>query len=647
MIKKLLIANRGEIACRIMKTCKRLGIRTVAVYSDADVHARHVQMADEAIHLGGAPAVESYLAIEKIIKAAMQSGADAIHPGFGFLAENSAFAKACADANLIFVGPSPHAIEIMGNKAAAKELMIDSNVPLIPGYGGQDQKDETLLAAAEEIGYPLMVKAAAGGGGKGMRIVENSDALPDALATARREGEQSFGSDELILERALLNARHIEIQVFGDNHGNIIHLGERDCSVQRRHQKVVEEAPAVGLSPNLRHEMGQAAVRAAQSVAYSGAGTVEFLLEKDEAFYFLEMNTRIQVEHPVTEMITGQDLVEWQIRVAEGESLPLTQEQVSLNGHAIEVRIYSENPANDFLPITGEVALWQPPDDEGIRVDSGLNHQDNISIYYDPMIAKLIAHGPDRKTARRRLLKALGDTRLIGLVNNIAFLQDVLEHPVFGSGQAGTRFIEEHLSDWQPNSIDANLTLISATIFQHHHEPQTAVSNGYWRNSPNRSQHYCYIDQPLVELVPTKEGYQVVIDGDLFTVTAEFQPNHAITLTINGHRQTVTVMAVNDTIWVSGSEGTAVLIVESLLPKPESNTGGAGSLKAPMPGVVLEMMVAVGDKVDADQPLLKLEAMKMEHTIRSSGSGVVTAVNYQVGDQVEADAQLLVIDLID
>lgn len=642
MIHKLLIANRGEIACRIIRTCRRLGILTVAVYSDADANARHVIEADEAVHIGGAIASESYLVIEKIIEAAQRTQANAIHPGFGFLAENADFAQACANAGLIFVGPTPHAIEAMGSKAAAKALMLKSAVPLLPGYNGNDQSDETLIAEAGKIGFPLMVKAADGGGGKGMRVVHESKDLPEALAAARREGEQAFGSSELILERALLSARHIEVQVFGDTHGNIIHLGERDCSVQRRHQKVVEEAPAVGISTEVRTKIGMAAVRAAESVDYVSAGTVEFLLETDGSFYFLEMNTRIQVEHPVTEMITGFDLVEWQIRVAEGEPLPITQEELVLDGHAIEVRIYSENPANDFLPVTGDIALWHPPTSEGIRIDSGLNNQDSISIYYDPMIAKVIAHGTDRKTARRRLIRALGDTRLIGLVNNIEFLITILQHPTFADGKATTRFIQNHLSDWQPAIGDPTPALIAATVRQHTAQSQTESASGFWRNSPNRPQQYRYVGQPVVEFWPRGDKYDFVIDGNEHSVSAR-SDNHDLTLTIDGHRQTLTAIPVGETIWVCGAGGTAILETESLLPKPKVAVS-AGSLRSPMPGSVLEVLVAEGDTVEADQPLLKLEAMKMEHTIRSSGAGVVTAIHFSVGDQVEADAQLLIIE---
>jgi len=403
MIETVLIANRGEIACRIIRTCRRLGMRTIAIYSDVDASARHVRMADEAIHVGPSPSSESYLVMEAIINAARRTGADAIHPGLGFLAENSDFAQACADAGLIFIGPTPAAIAAMGNKHAARALVERFGVPVLPGYGGDDQAQDTLRQEAERIGWPLMVKAAAGGGGKGMRLVQRPADLDDACAAARREARQAFGSDELILERALLAPRHIEFQIFGDQHGNLIHLGERECSIQRRHQKVIEETPSLALSPELRIFMGEAAVAAGRAVNYSNAGTVEFLLDRDGRFYFLEINTRLQVEHPVTESVTGLDLVEWQMLIAEGQALPLCQEEVRMSGYAIEARLYAENPANDFLPVTGEIVHWCEPEGEGIRVESGIQSGDQVSIFYDPMLAKIIAHGPDRATASRRL----------------------------------------------------------------------------------------------------------------------------------------------------------------------------------------------------------------------------------------------------
>ncbi len=444
VFSKILVANRGEIACRIMKTARQMGIATVAVYSEADANAPHRKMADVAVAIGPSPAPESYLAIDKIIEAAKSSGAEAIHPGYGFLSENAAFAEACWDAGLVFVGPSAEAIELMGNKAQAKRYMIKAGVPCIPGYEGEDQSDTAFEAAAEKIGFPVMVKAAAGGGGRGMRLVSKPERLIKALTAARSEAERSFGSAELILEKAILEPRHIEIQVFADGQGNVVHMGERDCSIQRRHQKVIEEAPSPAVSADLRARMGATAVAATQAIDYSGAGTFEFLLSPEGEYYFLEMNTRLQVEHPVTECITGLDLVEWQLRVAAGEPLPLSQEQISLTGHAIEARLYSEDPYRGFLPKTGILSNWQEAEGPGIRTDHGLESGYEVSPYYDAMIAKVIGFGNSRDTARENLLSALNDTVDDGLTTNRRFLMSCLSHEAFRKGEATTAFIETY-----------------------------------------------------------------------------------------------------------------------------------------------------------------------------------------------------------
>ncbi len=441
---KVLVANRGEIAWRVMRTARAMGYRTVAVYSDADKDAPHVAFADEAVRIGPPPVGESYLSIDRILEAAHKSGADAIHPGYGFLSENEAFAAACEKAGLTFIGPPPAAIAAMGNKAAAKRRMIDAGVPCVPGYQGADQSDANLEAEARKIGLPVMVKAAAGGGGRGMRLVEHDGDLLEAIRTARTEAESAFGSGELILEKAVVDARHVEIQVFADAHGNVIHLGERDCSVQRRHQKVIEEAPSPAVDAALRDRMGAAAVAAARTIGYRGAGTVEFLLGADGAFYFLEMNTRLQVEHPVTEAITGLDLVEWQLRVARGEQLPLTQEQVTFSGHAIEVRLYAEDAYGGFLPQTGRIDVWRPATGPGVRIDHGMKDGLAISPYYDPMIAKVIAHGATREEARVRLVRALAETVVLGPTTNRHFLIRLLEHPDFAAGEATTAFLVKH-----------------------------------------------------------------------------------------------------------------------------------------------------------------------------------------------------------
>lgn len=655
MIETLLIANRGEIAGRIIRTCRRLGIRTVAVYSDADAGARHVRLADEAVHIGPSPAPDSYLSIARILAAAQRSGADAIHPGFGFLAENADFARACAAAGLIFIGPTPEAIEAMGNKQGAKTLVAEAGVPVLPGYHGNDQTDDALQQAAGQIGFPLMVKAAAGGGGKGMRLVRRPAQLAEALAAARREAQQAFGSADLILERALDRPRHIEFQVMGDCQGNLIHLGERECSIQRRHQKVIEEAPSPALTPELRTRMGEAAVRAARAVHYTNAGTVEFLLDTDGSFYFLEMNTRLQVEHPVTEMVTGIDLVAWQICLAEGAPLPLEQEQVTLRGHAIEARLYAENPANDFLPVTGRVLLWREPATgaglrgAGLRVESGIQTGDDISIYYDPMLAKLIAYGDDRRTAVRRLIYALEHTTLLGLTSNLAFLRDVLRHPDFLAGNLSTGFIDEHLAGWRSSPAALSLALMAVTVIQFTQHPQSGTSTGYWRNNPNGPLLYRYHlpgqEEPIeVALEPQKTVNNFVIglpDGR-YTLILHEQNGHDLTLSVEGYRQrVVTVVSPDNTWWVQTRTGVVTLQTLPLLPEPVPVAGAGGSLRAPMPGVVLDVLVKVGQSVRQGQALMKLEAMKMEHTIRTTADGVVEAIYFKPGDRVEADAQLL------
>ena len=651
MINTILIANRGEIACRVIRTCRRLGIRTVAIYSDADTHARHVRMADEAIHVGPSPSSESYLVIDAVIGAARRSGADAIHPGFGFLAENSDFAQACADAGLVFIGPTPAAIAAMGNKHAARDLVARVGVPILPGYGGADQSEDRLQREAEHIGWPLMVKAAAGGGGKGMRLVPRLADLHDACVTARREAQQAFGSDELILERALITPRHIEFQIFGDQHGNLIHLGERECSIQRRHQKVIEESPSVALTAALREAMGTAAVAAARTVNYSNAGTVEFLLDHDGTFYFLEINTRLQVEHPVTECVTGLDLVEWQIRVAEGELLPLCQEGLRLNGSAMEVRLYAENPANDFLPVTGEILLWREPEGEGIRVENGIQSGDQVSIYYDPMLAKIIAYGSDRAAACRRLLRALETTTLLGLTSNRSYVYAVLNHPVFQAGELSTAFLADYFADWTEPVGDIPLALIAVTLAQWLEHSQLETNRGYWRNNPNRPQLYRYSVSPDNEpvdvyLTPTRHNstYRMRVAQDAEVITSvEFneQASGEMVLTVDGHRQRVMLAHAGNTWWVQVKSGEVQLHTLELLPEPKVPADAGGSLRAPMPGVVLAILVEVGQRVQKGDALLKLEAMKMEHTIRTAADGVVETIYFAPGDTVAADTILV------
>lgn len=648
MIHSLLIANRGEIACRIVRTCRHLGIRTVAVYSDADRGARHVRLADTAVHIGPSAAADSYLNSKAILSAARRTGVDAIHPGFGFLAENAAFAQAVTAAGLIFIGPAPEAIEAMGNKRAAKEMMAAAGIPVIPGYAGTDQEDSTLLAQAETVGFPLMVKAAAGGGGKGMRLVNQPSDLPEALASARREALQAFGSDELILERALSRPRHVEIQVIGDTQGNIIHLGERECSIQRRHQKIIEESPSPAVDADLRQKMGETAVRAAQTIQYHNAGTVEFLLAEDGQFYFLEMNTRLQVEHPVTEMVTGLDLVAWQIHVAEGNPLPLTQAQVQWQGHAIEARVYAENPANDFLPAAGKVALWRAPKNSDVRVDSGIENGDSVTVHYDPMVAKIIAWGEDRETALRRLRRALENTTFLGLTHNLPFLLAVLAHPALAAGGLHTDFITAHLDGWQSPEGDTPVALITATLAQFRQAPQRPENAGYWRNNPNPLPPYRYLlngEEAEVWLQPedTYDVLRIAYQGETTHHVSRIVYHHKPDWTLEIDGVSVRVTAVEEeAVWYIQTGDTAVTLQSiPLLPEAHTAADAGGSLRAPMPGSILEILVAVGDSVTAGQPLLKLEAMKMEHTIRAAGAGIVEAIYFTPGDTVEADVQLL------
>jgi geranyl-CoA carboxylase alpha subunit len=526
---KVLVANRGEIAWRVMRTAKAMGYRTVAVYSDADRNAPHVAFADEAVRIGPPPVGESYLNIQRILDAAKLSAADAVHPGYGFLSENEGFAAACEKSGLVFIGPPPAAIASMGNKAAAKRRMIEAGVPCVPGYQGSDQSDAGLEKEARKIGLPVMVKAAAGGGGRGMRLVRSDGELPDAVRSARTEAASAFGSGELILEKAVVDARHVEIQVFADGHGNVIHLGERDCSVQRRHQKVVEEAPSPAVNEDLRARMGAAAVAAARAIGYRGAGTVEFLLASDGAFYFLEMNTRLQVEHPVTEMIAGLDLVEWQLRVARGEALPLTQEEVTLAGHAIEVRLYAEDAYAGFLPQTGRVDVWRPASGPGVRIDHGMKDGYAISSFYDPMIAKVIAHGATRDQARARLVKALLDTVVLGPTTNRHFLIRLLAHPEFAAGRATTSFLDKH-SFAPPPVSDHHWKLAAALLWQQSAERFPLSLRG-WRNSnpePTPIRLAAGDQERTIEVtaedaasdaVPFHiDGSDIVVDLDSFTV---------------------------------------------------------------------------------------------------------------------------------
>ena len=639
MFEKILIANRGEIACRIAATARAMGVATVAVYSDADRNAAHVAACDEAVPIGPAPAAESYLKIEKIIDAAKQTGAQAIHPGYGFLAENAGFAEAIVAAGLTFIGPPASAIRAMGGKSEAKALMQDADVPLVPGYHGEAQDLDTLIAEAKKIGFPLLIKASAGGGGKGMKVVADEAGLKDGIASAQREAKASFGDEKVLIERYLATPRHVEIQVFADTHGHCVHLFERDCSIQRRHQKVVEEAPAPGLTPETRDAMGAAAVRAAKAIDYTGAGTVEFLLDTDGSFYFMEMNTRLQVEHPVTEAITGLDLVEWQLRVAAGEPLPFAQEDLQVDGHAIEVRLYAEDPAKGFLPQIGTVSLFETPDLADTRVDAGIRPGDAVTPFYDPMIAKLIAWGEDREAACARLSELLACTRLRGLNTNLDFLRRVIDHPAFREARLNTRFIADHeeglLNGPSPSAqalADAAVAVIARPY------GQTAMTNPFvtdgWLNNLSRHEDVTLIPtggaaQTLtVHYPPADQDRWVVAHGDHALET----PYGMVPVDQEGARMT---------LWDREAEGWASLHWQNPLAVPESGAAAAGGLGAPMPGKVTAVLVEAGAEVEAGAPLLVLEAMKMEHVIKAPSAGTVTDLPFKVGDQVSEGVALV------
>jgi len=603
---KILVANRGEIAWRVMRTARAMGYRTVAVYSDADREAPHVTFADEAVRIGPAPVSESYLSIDRILEAAHKSGADAIHPGYGFLSENDAFATACENAGLVFIGPPASAIAAMGNKAAAKRRMIESGVPCVPGYQGADQSDAGLEKEARKIGLPVMVKAAAGGGGRGMRLVERDGDLLEAIRTARSEAESAFGSGELILEKAVVDARHVEIQVFADAHGNVLHLGERDCSVQRRHQKVIEEAPSPAVNTDLRARMGAAAVAAARAIGYRGAGTVEFLLASDGAFYFLEMNTRLQVEHPVTEAITGQDLVAWQLRVASGERIPFTQEQVRFDGHAIEVRLYAEDAYAGFLPQTGRIDVWRPASGPGVRIDHGMKDGLAISPFYDPMIAKVIAHGATREVARTRLIRALRDTVVLGPTTNRHFLIRLLEHPEFAAAKATTAFLGKHAFP-APEVSEHHWKLAASLLWRRSAERYPPALRG-WRNS-----------NP--EPTPIKLAV-----GDTER-TINVTPEDALSDTVPFHVD-------GDDIVVDLDALTMRFTDKTYAPPATAAAGSDGKLRAPMDGRIVAIKVAAGDTVARGQTLVVLEAMKIQHQLKATLNARVESVSVQEGQQV-------------
>jgi 3-methylcrotonyl-CoA carboxylase alpha subunit len=659
MFRKILIANRGEIACRVMCTAHRMGIRTVAVYSDADRDARHVRLADEARRIGPPAARESYLNAEAILAAARSAGAEAIHPGYGFLSENEDFARACAKAGIVFIGPTPEAIAAMGDKSAAKQLMEKAHVPLVPGYHGERQEPAFLAKEAERIGYPVLIKACAGGGGKGMRVVRGAAEFKAALEGAQREAKSAFGDERVLIERCLERPRHIEVQVFGDTHGNFVHLFERDCSVQRRHQKVLEEAPAPGMTEKRRREMGEAAVAAARAVNYVGAGTVEFIAEQDGRFYFMEMNTRLQVEHPVTEMITGLDLVEWQLRIAAGEPLPRKQGDLAIRGHAIEARLYAEDPARDFLPQSGRLAHLRFPEDAAdLRTDTGVESGASITPHYDPMIAKLIAWGADRPAALARLASALDEVEIAGLRTNVEFLARTVRSRAFAAAQLDTGLIERSRAElfppWAPLSdevlaaaayaellAEEDAARVRAAASADPHSPWDRVDG--WRLNQDSHHAFAFAEGDARHVVTVHfrgAGHRIGIAGRELALEGECLADGRLLLRLDG--RATKARAVRDGrdwhVFIGGSHRRLTLHDE--LEGLDVDAGG-GSLAAPTPGKVIAVMVKPGDKVSKGAPLLILEAMKMEHTIFAPGDGVVKEIHYAAGEQVPEGAELL------
>jgi 3-methylcrotonyl-CoA carboxylase alpha subunit len=671
MFDKVLIANRGEIACRVMRTCRRLSIRTVAVHSSIDARALHVESADEAYLIGGPRPAESYLRGERIIEVARACGAQAIHPGYGFLSENEDFARAVEAAGLAFIGPTPEAIEKMGLKDRAKAIMEKAGVPVVPGYHGQSQDAKTLRAEAKKVGYPLLVKAVAGGGGKGMRLVTKDAEFDDQLAAARREAKNAFGDDAVLLERFVDGPHHIEFQVFGDTHGHYVHLFERECSIQRRHQKVLEETPSPFLDADMRRRMGEAAVAAARAIAYRGAGTIEFIAGSDRKFYFMEMNTRLQVEHPVTEMITGEDLVEWQLRVAAGETLPLTQEEILSGGHAIEVRLCAENPDNGFLPETGTIGVLRAPVeiDEVVRLDTGVREGDEVSVFYDPMIAKLIVWGDDRNEAARRMQEALAETSILGVKTNLAFLERVVRHPAYLAGDTDTGFIERHRAELLPPQSDVPTEALVAAASRVFLDERAAIAGagaspwsdtGGWRpNQPALRRMEFRSPSPRG---PSGAGLNAEGrgEGHVFPVDAVMRAGYA-DVTVGGRTHRVTLgpndgerlqIALDDEVYFARATrlGEAISVViprgryDLELVDPfhyePADTLPDARLTALMPGRVVKVLAHAGDVVKKGQALMILEAMKMEHTIVSPREGTIERVAFAENQLVPADAVL-------
>jgi propionyl-CoA carboxylase alpha chain len=651
---RILVANRGEIALRVMRTCRAMGIATVAVYSDADARAPHVRFADEAVHVGPAPSKDSYLNIEKIIEAAIRTGAEAIHPGYGFLSENADFADACEAAGLTFVGPTAVAIRKMGLKSTARRIMAEAGVPIVPGFDGEDQSIETLSKNAEAIGLPVLIKASAGGGGKGMRVVRDARELREAIEAAHREAEKAFGDGTLLLEKYIDRARHVEVQILGDNHGNLIHLFERECSIQRRHQKIIEESPSPAVSPELRRRICEAAVAAGRAIGYTNAGTVEFILDPDGEFYFIEVNTRLQVEHAVTEMITGLDLVKLQIEIAGGKPLSLTQEDIKQTGHAIEARLYAEDPNNGFLPATGTLHEWDAPlSIEGLRIDAGVERGTEVGIHYDPMLAKLIAHGSDRETARRKLAYGLRNLFAPGVQTNREFLIRAIEHPEFASGSYHTGFVDEHLDELISQENQTEDLIAASVVALYLNKRQQAEASilphvpASYRNNPFRG--------PSVKLKVGTAAFEIswrpIGDETFETSCGDWQGNvqlvsfgrgepGSIHVSIDGIQRIFRIAEEGDQFFVQSHSSSQVV---TRLPRyPQTHSASEHeSAYAPMPGQVLKILVEVGQQVSAGDALVILEAMKMEQTLRAATDGVVEAVLVKQGDVVAPGDRLV------
>ncbi|MFL0351465.1 acetyl-CoA carboxylase biotin carboxylase subunit [Stenotrophomonas lactitubi] len=655
MFSKVLIANRGEIACRVIATCRRLGIATVAVYSDADRNARHVRLADEAIHIGPAAARESYLRSDAILDAARRTGAQAIHPGYGFLSENADFADACVAAGITFIGPPASAIRAMGDKSAAKALMAKAGVPLTPGYHGDQQAPEFLRTQADGIGYPVLIKASAGGGGKGMRKVERSEDFVDALASCQREAASAFGNDHVLVEKYVERPRHIEIQVFGGGHGEAVYLFERDCSVQRRHQKVLEEAPAPGMSADRRAAMGKAAVDAARAVGYIGAGTVEFIAGPDGDFYFMEMNTRLQVEHPVTEFITGTDLVEWQLRVAAGQPLPKRQDELTIHGHALEARLYAEDADRGFLPSTGTLRrLRLPTPSANVRVDTGVEEGDSITPYYDPMIAKLIVWDVDRDAALRRMSQALADCQVVGVTTNAGFLRRLLHTDSFAHAKLDTALIEREQAALAATGDGEQalweLAAIAAVV-----STPAAAADARDPHSPWQAQDGWRLGTPAARVVPlqqgerahtlkvwaTADGWRVQCDDAAPTQVVGHADGHTLSVQLDARRWRLQLQRDGDQLYLFGSDGQHRFTLHDPVGESEQGSADAGSLLAPMPGRIVATLVAAGTQVKRGTPLVVLEAMKMEHTLQAPADGTVKGYRAKAGDQVGDGAVLV------